>query len=355
LFNLEQGWINIKEAITDLVGEAEFIGKVIGQVIAVTIRNVVTLQKNIIDGFLKATQPVVNFFQGLQESVGNVAGNIVTFFREAFQKLIDIIPEPLKKLLGGLEIPKLNLDIAIPELPNPFEALKEKLGELKEGTIEYFELEALITEENNKQLDAKNNIVTTIPKITTGVEQLSEAEKKAKEEAKEIEETFRKIGESVRNDLVSNLREAIKGSQSFGQAINKVLDRMKDKLLDMALNQAISGLGNILGGGSSKGFTGFLGGLFGKERGGSVSAGGAYVVGERGPEILQMGSKGGNIIPNSKVGAGNSVTNIVNVSVDASGSAVQGDDANATQLGQTIANVVKEVIIDEQRSGGLLT
>ena len=67
LFNLEQGWINIKQAITDLVGEAEFIGKVIGGVIAVTIRNVATLQRNIIDGFLRATEPVVRFFQGLQQ------------------------------------------------------------------------------------------------------------------------------------------------------------------------------------------------------------------------------------------------------------------------------------------------
>jgi TP901 family phage tail tape measure protein len=355
LFNLEQGWINIKQAITDVTGRAEFIGKVIGQVIAVSIRNVIQLQKKIIEGFLKASEPVVKFFQGVSKLVVNTAQNIVNFFRKAFQKVVDLIPEPLKKLLGGLEIPKLNLDIAIPEFPNPFEALKEKLGELKEGTIEYFELEALITEEANKQLEAKNNIVTTIPQIKTGVEQITEAEKKAKEEAKEIEETFRKIGESVRNDLVSNLREAIKGSQSFGQAINKVLDRMRDKLLDMALNKAISGLGNILGGGSSRGFTGFLGGLFGfKEMGGRVNAGGAYVVGERGPEILQMGSKGGNVIPNSQIGGSGSVTNIVNVSVDASGSAVQGNDANATQLGQTIANVVKEVIIDEQRSGGLL-
>ena len=127
---------------------------------------------------------------------------------------------------------------------------------------------------------------------------------------------------------------------------------MKDKLLDMALNKAISGLGNALSGG--KGFTGFLGGLF-KERGGPVSAGGAYVVGERGPEILQMGSKGGNIIPNSAIGGGgDSITNIVNVSVDASGTSVQGDSGMSQQLGQTIALVVQETIVREKRNGGLL-
>lgn len=354
LFNLEQGWIGIKEAITELVSEAEFIGKVIGQVIAVTIRNVIQLQKKIIEGFLKATEPVVRFFQGLQKSVGNVATNIVKFFRTAFQKLIDIIPEPLKKLLGGLELPKLNFDIAIPELPNPFEALKKKLGELKEGTIEYFELEKLITEENNKQLDAKNNIVTTIPKIKKEVEQLTEAEKKAKEEADKLKETFKGIGESVRSDLVGGLREAINGSKTFGQAISGVLNNLKNKLLDIALNKAISGIGNALSGG--KGFGGgFLSGLFGKERGGRVNAGGAFLVGERGPEILQMGSKGGNIIPNSQIGGGgDSITNMVTVNVDANSSNVSGNNADANQLGNQIAIAIQSELIKQKRAGGLL-
>ena len=354
LFNLEQGWIQIKEAITEVTGKAEFIGKVIGQVIAVSIRNVIQLQKKIIEGFIKAGEPVVKFFQGIQESVGNVAGNIVQFFRDAFQKLIDIIPEPLKKLLGGLELPKLELDIEIPKFPNPFKLLKQKLGELKEGTIEFFELEQLITEENNKQLDAKNNIVKTNGDIKKSVEQLTEAEKQAKEEAEKLKETFKGIGQSVRSDLVGGLREAINGSKSFGDAISGVLNNLKNKLIDLALNKAISGIGNALSGG--KGFGGgFLSGLFGKERGGRVSAGGAFVVGERGPEILQMGSKGGNIIPNSQIGGGgDSVVNNISVSVDASGSTVNGSSAGGNELGQQIAAAIQSELIKQKRAGGLL-
>ena len=198
--------------------------------------------------------------------------------------------------------------------------------------------------------DIITNYLTTNEELKKQKENID----KSKEAAEKLKEQLKQIGEETRQGLVENLKEAINGSQTLGQALNKVLNNLKNKLLDIALNKAISSIGNILGGGSSSGFTGFLGGLFGKERGGPVSAGGAYVVGERGPEILQMGSKGGNVIPNSQIGGSGSVTNIVNVSVDASGSAVQGNDANAAQLGQTIANVVKEVIIDEQRSGGLL-
>ena len=359
LFNLEQGWINIKQAITDLVGEAEFIGKVIGGVIAVTIRNVNTLQRNIINGFIKATEPVVKFFKGLTQSVGNVATNIVTFFRTAFQKLIDIIPEPLKKLLGGLELPKLNFDIAIPEFPNPFKGLKEKVGEIKDAVIEYSEVERGVTNTVKEQLDAKNNIVKTNGQIKTSVEQLTEAEKKAKEEADKLKETFKGIGESVRSDLVSGLREAINGSKTFGQAISGVLNNLKNKLLDIALDKAITGIGSALMGGKKGGggiFGSFLGGLFGKERGGRVNAGGAFVVGERGPEILQMGSKGGNIIPNSALGkGGGGTTNVITVNVDATGSSVAGNNADANALGQVIGQAVQQQLIKEKRAGGLLT
>ena len=53
--------------------------------------------------------------------------------------------------------------------------------------------------------------------------------------------------------------------------------------------------------------------LGGKAGGGPVSAGGAYVVGEHGPEVLQMGGRGGNIVPNHNLGGG--VTVIVQGSV----------------------------------------
>ena len=337
LFSLEQGWIGIKEAITQASDRAVFIGQVIGGVIGNSIK------------------VVANFINSVREKVGGLAQGIVDFFRQAFEKIVSFIPEPLKKLLGGLELPEIDLKISgIKDFGKDFlKGAQDNLDKLKEGVLEFAGVEKTITDENNKQLDAKNKIVETNGKIKTGVEQLTEAEKKAKEEAKELEKTFEKIGESVRNDLVMNLREAINGSQSFGQAMNKVLGNLKNKLIDLALNKAISGLGNALSGG--KGFGGFLGGLFGgKEMGGRVNAGGAYVVGERGPEILQMGSKGGNIIPNSKIGGGDSVTNIINVSVDASGSSVQGDSGMSQQLGEQIAVAIKATLVEEKRSGGLL-
>ena len=336
LFNLEQGWIGIKEAVSDASEQAIFFARVVGGVIG------------------KIVVAIGNTANGIKETVGGVVQTVVTTIQQAIENLINLIPEPIRKLLGGLEIPSLDLDIKIPKIPNPFKGLKEKADELTNAVIEFSGVEKIITDENNKQLDAKNNIVVTNGKIKTGVEQLTEAEKKAQEEAKKLEDTFFKIGESVRSDLVGNLREAINGSKTFGQAIGGVLNNLKNKLLDIALDKAISGIGGALSGG--KGFGGFLGGLFGgkKERGGRVSAGGAYLVGERGPEILQMGSKGGNIIPNSQIGGGGGTTNVVTVNVDASGSSVAGSGSGADQLGQLIGGIVQQTLVREQRAGGLL-
>jgi len=359
LFNLEQGWISIKEAITKVTGEAEFIGRVIGGVIAVTIRNVHKLRMSIINGFLEASRPVVDFFKGVGQLVSGTAQRIVNFYAAAFKKVVQLIPEPLRKLLGGIELPKINLDISIPKFQNPFKGLKEKVNEIKDAVIEYSEVERGVTNTVKEQLDAKNNIVKTNGDIKKSVEAITPAEKEAREEAEKLRETFKGIGQSVRSDLVGSLREAINGSKSFGEAISGVLNNLKNKLIDIALDKAITGIGGALMGGGKKGgggiFGGFLSGLFGKRaRGGPVSAGGAFLVGERGPELLQMGSKGGNIIPNSELGGGGGTTNMVTVNVDASGSSVQGSTADAQQLGQAIGQAVQAQLIKEKRAGGLL-
>ena len=144
------------------------------------------------------------------------------------------------------------------------------------------------------------------------------------------------------------------GAKSFGDAMRGVLDNLKRQLIQLALNKAIGAIGNALSGG--KGFGGgFFSGLFGKRaRGGPVSAGGAFVVGEKGPEILQMGSKGGNIIPNNAIGGGDSVVNNISINVDASGSAVSGSSAEGNQLGQQIAVAIQTELIKQKRAGGLL-
>ena len=66
-----------------------------------------------------------------------------------------------------------------------------------------------------------------------------------------------------------------------------------------------------------------------------------------------MGSRGGNIIPNNKIEGG--TTNMVTVNVDASGSSVSGNNADAQALGAVIGAAVQAQLVKEKRPGGLLT
>lgn len=162
----------------------------------------------------------------------------------------------------------------------------------------------------------------------------------------------KELGDTLERGLVENIKGAINGTQTFGQAMGNVLNSLKNKLMDRALSNLFGGIGDAVfgDGGSNKGLLGgFLGGIFGKKSmGGPVSRGKSYLVGERGPEIFTPNTSGG-ITSNNNMGAVN-----INVNVDASGSEVEGSDTRGNELGQQIAIAIQSEIIKQKRSGGLL-
>ena len=77
--------------------------------------------------------------------------------------------------------------------------------------------------------------------------------------------------------------------------------------------------------------------------GGNVSAGKQYLVGERGPEILQMGRSGGNIIPNNQI-AGNT-----NVMVNISAVDARGIDALLNERKDTLVGIINQSLHRQTR------
>jgi len=248
------------------------------------------------------------------------------------------------------------------------EDLSKKIKDNTEKTTSALEGTVTINELFNTSLEQTNFLVDG---LSLGTDKFADKLLNVKSEADLLKEKFMEIGQGIEQGIVSNLTDAVMGTKTLAQAAVSVLNNLKRKLVEVAIQRAVSGIGNRVGG--------FLGGLFGgrggggggglvgntassflsgvanpfaRANGGPVSAGGAFVVGEKGPELLQMGSRGGNIIPNNQLGGG--TTNIVNVSVDASGSSVEGDEEQGRQLGQLIASVVQTTIVQEQRAGGLL-
>ena len=235
-------------------------------------------------------------------------------------------------------------------------------------TVTAFEKMITPTDLLNQNLGQTNLFVGSIDSKTL---KLSESFVNITSEADKLKEKFMEIGQAVEQGIVSNLTDAVMGTQTLAQAAINVLNQLKRKLVEVAIQRAVSGIGNFIGGalggifgggggilgrtavGTSNQFVGRASAAAFRANGGPVSAGGAFVVGEKGPELLQMGSRGGNIIPNNQLGG--STTNIVNVSVDASGSTVSGNTPDAQQLGNLIGAAIQERLIKEKRSGGLLS
>lgn len=157
----------------------------------------------------------------------------------------------------------------------------------------------------------------------------------------------------------------IQGSDNWGKSLQQIASKV---LVDIAnqliriyvIEQAVSAIKSFLspalpfgGGGGQIGGVGTLGPNYGIKQfanGGVPPVGRPSLVGERGPELFMPGIRG-TVIPNGGFGGGS--TNVV-VNVDASGSNVQGDQAQAKQLGVVVSAAVQAELVKQQRPGGLL-
>ena len=173
------------------------------------------------------------------------------------------------------------------------------------------------------------------------------------------------IGQSFKD----NFKDAITGASTFREAMVNVLNTIKNKLIDSQIDRLFDSA-RSRGGSRGGGIGGFLGGLFGgfnKKKsfdfvnipnlgifgdGGKPPVNKPSIVGDKGAELFVPRSSG-TIIPNNQLGG--STTNIVNVSVDASGSSVSGNDQDAQALGAVIGAAVQAQLVKEKRPGGLLT
>ena len=199
-----------------------------------------------------------------------------------------------------------------------------------------------------------------IEKQNKKLQEQEELQKKNQEAAAKLKEKMTAVGEEIETSIKGNLRDAITGAQSFGQAMTNVLNRIRDKIIDAQIDKILGNFGENFGksasGGKGKGIGGFLGGILGGlfADGGRPPVGKVSIVGERGPELF-VPKVAGTIIPNEAIGGGDNTTNMVTVNVDASGSSVAGSSTDAQALGAAIGAAVQAQLIKEKRPGGLLT
>jgi len=271
----------------------------------------------------------------LNDTITKGAGEEVA---KALEKQEDILGKINERLINANGRTKKNLE----------EKKKEVLEDiaLLEGRQKTLEKEQEITEEKKKQNEEHKKSEDLINKQADATDKLKEK--------------MTAVGEEIEGSIKNNLRDAITGAKSFGEAMSGVLNRIRDKIIDAQLDKLVGGFGEAFGagasGGKKKGLGGFLGGVLGGlfAAGGRPPVGKASIVGERGPELF-VPKVAGTIIPNSAMGGGgDSVVNNITVSVDATGSAVSGSSADGNELGQQIAAAIQSELIKQKRVGGLL-
>ena len=258
--------------------------------------------------------------------------------KSQFNKLFIERQKLLKRLATAQEN---NNKRAIASLERQLQINKEMIDPIKEKLEEERKITAEIEKQNEKKKEQE------------------EIDKKNQEAAEKLKQKMTEIGEEIENSIKNNLRDAITGAKSFGEAMANVLNRIRDKIIEAQIEKLVGGFGEAFGaaasGGERKGLGGILGGILGGlfANGGQPPVNKISVVGERGPELFVPRSAG-TIIPNNQIG-GESVTNNIVVNVDATGTAVQGDDVNANQFGEQLAAAIQAEIITQKRTGGLLS
>ena len=286
------------------------------------------------------------------------------------QEELDKRKKAFKTTADQIELDKkrqMRLDEGLKSITDQNKFLQNQINLGKQGA----EIEKLKAEMANEMTVAVEDLKPL------QVEQIEDAVKLKNQLQQQLE-----ITEAIGQTFKDNFTDAIMGATSFRDAMVNILNTIKRKLIETQIDRLFDsarsrgrgggGIGGLLGGlfggrkssGGGSNFGSFnlginkpsnflvsgLGGLF--ANGGRPPVGKASLVGERGAELFVPRSSG-TIIPNNQLGG--STTNIVNVSVDASGSSVSGNNQDAQALGAVIGAAVQAQLVKEKRPGGLLT
>jgi len=229
------------------------------------------------------------------------------------------------------------------------ELLNQKMKEFKELTGEDASPEQIET--FKKIIAATTALADSLTVVNNEIETLD----KKLIELNSVGQTVVTLSRTLGSSFQESFKGIVKGTMSVSEAFANMFNRIADAFLDMAAQMLAfrfaRGFLNLFtfdptygtGMPSNPKYRGAM------AEGGPVKGGSSYLVGERGPEMFTPGVSG-MITPNHALGGSTNVT----VNVDASGSSVESDEAQAQQLGQAISQAIQAELIQQQRPGGLL-
>lgn len=395
-FELEKAYQQVLGVFLDISNFVVGLGVQLGKFIGAQVTKALNASKDIRNGILGA-------FGGVFEKVAGFIRNAYNLIPEPIRKFIEgklsgaqaFIDETValgKGAIGGALTPdqtqqfkpqnniiSTNKDLVTSptgktdqekadELAKIAEAHADRVKKMEQQTLLASALNAEETKNFQRQiaisdlLQNKNNLSDTQLKkeldiltnlheqedATAEIIKNKDAQTKQLEEqaaaAESLKEKYKQVGDAIKSKVTDSIIAAIDGTKSLGESAMGILKDLANQFLRSGISQLFGAVGGM---GPSGGFLSMLFGG-GKASGGTVKGGTSYMVGERGPELFTPG-RSGSIAPNSAMGGAN-----VTVNVDASGSKVQGNQADGKALGSAIGAAVQAELIKQKRPGGLL-
>lgn len=219
----------------------------------------------------------------------------------------------------------------------------ETLGKTAEET-------SRLTHEQDLLNKAANDNINLTPDQRREIEGLAASMAAAEEQTRRLTEVY-DLGRSALNGFFSDLKGNLQAGQdlwtSFGNAAGGVLDTLANKALSMAADGIWNAIFGAIGGGLTGGIGSAFSGGWGSAAfpkfasGTNFAPGGLAIVGERGPELVNL-PRGSQVIPN---GANQNMPPIViNNAIDARGATADAAPAIARQVTASLRQQLPDAI-----------
>jgi hypothetical protein len=259
----------------------------------------------------------------LRGTRGKSSGPITTAIMEEMLKRFQQTPNVISKGKSGKKL--------TPEAQLGIDRLADLDAEIEKATLKNTLSEKEFETEMRIQEIMKGTVDITEDEIKKKLDKLDVLAKE-QEEIQKVKNLYDSIASSIETGIVDALEGAINGTKTLGDVASSVFAQIQRSLLQFGVNSFLGAIG-----------------IPGFANGGRPPVGKASIVGEKGPELF-VPDRAGTIIPNNQLGGS---TNVV-VNVDASGSAVEGDEEQGRELGRLISVAVQSELVQQKRPGGLL-
>ena len=253
---------------------------------------------------------------------------------------------------------------AAPSINQLETALGGTLEQLRNNRREILQLESELTNLGiasdeaeaavNMEFDPTGGLASIADTATGGASALRSVRDVVKNELNPELKRIVDIQNAVSSSVESGLMAMVDGTQSVKDAFRSMASEIIKELYRIFVVKRITGMiagfaGDVasIGGGSF--FSGIAGAPVAGARamGGQVTGGRAYMVGERGPEMI-VPQRNGNVVPNNQLGGGVTVVQNINVSTGVQ----QTVRAEIKTLMPQIAEASKAAVADAVRRGG---